>query len=279
MESRSTRTTTSSAPARTSRSSSGGDRIPWRGFDPLLWDSYAPFFDLEEGFVFPVDRRELEFYSTLRNSLGGRCLEIGAGCGRLAGAFAGSGLALGLEPSGAMLSRWPAAALASMLRIRAVGQEMPFRDCSFDLVTFPYNGIHCLLDPGERLALCAEAARVLSGRGWFVLEACPAFSRRPLEEDRERYSAVCGETEVRLVESVRRAAGGRSISFDMRYYGGDSLLERLELELALLDPADVTGLLGACGLCVKHIWGEYDRSSYDPELSPRLLVVASGKDS
>jgi SAM-dependent methyltransferase len=228
--------------------------------------------------VFPIDSRELVFYSSLRESLGGRCLEIGAGCGRLATALRGSGLAAGLEPSTAMLSRWPSEALSSMSRIRGLGQEMPFSPGAFDLVMFPYNGLHCLLDPGERKDLCGEAACVLAPGGWFVLETCPGFSRRPLEEDRERYSYVHEGTCYRLLESVRRDASRRSVTFEMRYYGGDLLLASLDLELALLDPADVTRLLGSCGLRIRHIWGDYDRSAYDQELSPRLLVVASGKD-
>jgi SAM-dependent methyltransferase len=279
MESRLIRTTTSSVPGRTIRSSNPQEGPPRKGFDSRLWDAYAPFFDLEEGGVFPVDSRELVFYSSLRAGLGGRCLEIGAGCGRLATALRGSGLAAGLEPSKAMLSRWHSEALSSMSRIRGLGQEMPLSPGAFNLVVFPYNGLHCLLDPGERKDLCREAACILAPGGWFVLETCPGFSRRPLEEDRERYSYEHEGTRYRLLESVRRDPSRRSITFYMRYYGGDLLLASLDLELALLDPADVMGLLGSCDLKIRHVWGDYDRSAFDQELSPRLLVVASGKDS
>lgn len=178
-----------------------------------------------------------------------------------------------------MLDRWTPQAREAMHRVRGLGQEPPFRPGVFDLVVFPYNGLHCLLDPEERASLCREAGELIAPGGWLVLETCPAFCRRPLEEDRERYRQEAGGACVRLVESVRRDSQLETITFDMRYLVDEAPAARLLLVLALIDCRGLLALLDACGLSPVHVWGDYDRSPYDEELSPRLLVAASRKEA
>ncbi len=234
---------------------------------------------MEEGDVFPVDERELLFYASMRASRPGRCLEIGAGAGRLATSLRGGALSVGIEPSTGMLHLWKPAAEASMIRVRALGQAIPFRRGSFDLVVFPYNGLHCVLDPGDRKALAVDAAGALAPGGVLLTETCPAFTRRPLEVGRERYRHRSALGEVSLVESVRRDPGAGTIVFDMEYRHEGLPPECIELELALLDERDAVDLLVSAGLEILELWGDYDRSPFDPELSPRLLALAGWKDT
>lgn len=269
-------TITSSGAATPIRSS---EKPGSKRFDARLWDSYAPYFDMEEGEVFPVDARELLFYASMRASRPGRCLEIGAGSGRLATSLGGAALCVGIEPSAGMLRLWDPEAEASMIRVRALGQAVPFRRGSFDLIVFPYNGLHCVLDPEDRKALADDAAGSLAPGGRLLMETCPAFSRRPIEVRRERYRHRDAHGDVSLVESVRRDPGAGTIVFDMEYRREGLPPESLELELALLDERDVVDLLVSSGLEILELWGDYNCSPFDPELSPRLLALAGWRDA
>lgn len=248
-----------------------------RGFDARLWDEYAPFFDAEEGTVFPVDALELRFYAEMRNRFRGAALEIGAGCGRLAGSlYLPPHLTVALEPSAGMLGRWRRGDVARASRVLALGQEMPFREGSFRLVTFPYNGLHCIEDPDERISLLSEARRLLDRGGRLLLETCPGFANRPEDTDAERYDFHDGRLRLRLEETVRRSSG--SISFHMKYDSGGRRVSELDLELALIPPGLLAGELARAGLETVELWGDYDCSPFDPCGSPRMLTLASRKD-
>ena len=52
-----------------------------------LWEKYGPVFSLEEREIYPPDSSEIQFYRELRNEYPGRCMELGAGDGRLSGIF------------------------------------------------------------------------------------------------------------------------------------------------------------------------------------------------
>lgn len=249
-----------------------------RAFDAALWDSYAQFFDAEEGTVFPVDRFELRFHELMRKRYGGRALEIGAGCGRLATSLAGGCITAALEPSAGMLSRWnPGDALLAS-RVRALGQEMPFVDDSFMLVTFPYNGLHCLTDSDERISLLHEAGRLIAPGGVLVLETCPLFISRPEESAADRYDFFNGRMRLKLVETVRKDLEAGLISFEMSYYRGDGGRSDLRLELSLISQEALLMELDLSGLEPLEIWGDYDFAPFVADESPRMLTVASRKD-
>lgn len=254
-------------------------RVGTAVFDRSLWDAYAPFFDAEEGTVFPGDTREEEFYRLVRSRFpGGLCLELGAGSGRLAGPLSSAGPAIFLEPSPAMLGLWRNRRGGFDMLLRAVGQALPFRTSSFDLVVFACNGLHCLLGRGSRVALLGEASRVLTPGGWLVLETSPALARRPQERDSLRYDYFDGTLRLRLVESVLRIEDRGTILFDMTYTHGPGRETRIPLELALLDRTELLGELAEAGLEVVHEWGDYDFSA-PGDSSPRLLVAASPEGS
>lgn len=259
--------------------SSEDPRVGTAFFDRPLWDAYAPFFDAEEGTVFPDDAREEEFYRLVRSRFpGGRCLELGAGTGRLAGPLSSAGPAVFLEPSPAMLGLWRNRQGRSDMLLQAVGQALPFPRGCFDLVVFACNGLHCLLGRGSRVALLRETARVLTPEGWLVLETSPALARRPPERDSLRYDFFDGSLRLRLVESVLRIEDRGTILFDMTYTHGPGRETRIPLELALLDRAELLEELTEAGLAVAHEWGDYDFSA-PGDSSPRMLVAASPEGS
>jgi SAM-dependent methyltransferase len=239
------------------------------------WERYAPWYILEETQVYAPDTRELDFYRALRGRHRGRCLEIGSGHGRLARSLGGPSLTAALEPSPAMLSGWTASDRSLASRIRGRGQEIPFRDSSFGLVVFPYNGIQCIVERRERLRVLEEARRVTARTGLFVLEVCHAFSFRPEEAGAERYNTrLDSGLVIRLVESISRCVEERTISYDMTYSDSDGRSENIVLRLGLIDREDLEEDLGLAGFGSIRFMGDYDGSPFEGEDSPRLLALA-----
>lgn len=246
-----------------------------------LWESYGPLFSFEERNVFSQDSAELEFYGNLRREHAGRCLELGAGDGRLTAVVAGPDLTIALEPSAAMLRCWSEEEGDRVSRLRATAQSIPLKNGSMDLVLFPYNGLHCVLHRVERQEVLRGISELLAEGGVFVSETCPQFIDRPDESEVLRYSFRKNGECLRLVESVSHRfddgfRGRGRIYFDMTYTGTvvPGGRTRLRLEMALISAGEYLEDLRRCGMEIKGVWGDYDMSPWDCESSPRLLVKA-----
>jgi len=241
-----------------------------------LWNCYSSYFNAEEGTVFPHDLREMNFYRNLRNRYTGDCLEIGAGSGRLARSLVGQGITLALEPSDGMIASWNSSDVKLALRVQGTGEGLPFSGSRFQFVCFPYNGLQCVLDPDIRKAVVMEAHRVTIPGGVFVLEVSPVFGRRSDEPLTERYHAELPDgKKLRLMEKVQRCSSSGNIKYHMFYTVFDGSSENTEeviLELASLNRNDIGRILQEAGFVNLTFWGDYDRSGYDEEMSPRLLV-------
>ncbi len=246
--------------------------------DTEVWEEYAPFFNLEEGTVFEHDLLEMEFYSRLRELFPGPCLEIGAGGGRLARSLSRGGFTAALEPSRAMLESWSSGDSRLACRVRALGQAMPFSEGVFGFACFPYNGLQCILDRGERQAVFTEAFRVLAPGGRLVFEVSPAFRRRPAEARSRRYRAETPGGLLILDEEVLRPEGGETVIYDMRYTmvppEGEPDVRRVVLELAAFPVMEAVEDCSGGGFRTEALWGDYHRVPFDPDGSPRLLVMA-----
>lgn len=244
-----------------------------------LWNRYARYFNAEEGFVFPADKPELDFYTQLRKEHTGACLEIGAGSGRLAGSLQGKSVTVALEPSDSMLRDWDASDRKLAIRLQSTGERMPFRSGSFPVVVFPYNGLQCVPEEDIRIGIIREAFRVTAPGGVFILEVSPVFSRRGSEPLTERYCARMPDgTRLILREKVERRRNPDSVKYHMFYTTvdrGSETTEEITLDLAVTSRDEIISLLMKAGFCDIIQWGNYDRSPYDDELSPRLLVLAA----
>jgi ubiquinone/menaquinone biosynthesis C-methylase UbiE len=245
-----------------------------------VWERYAPWYITEESLVFSPDRRELGFYRKLRTGYGGPCLEIGAGHGRLASSLCTESVTAALEPSRRMLDGWKQEDTLLAERVRGTGRELPFRDSAFDFVTFPYNGIQCVLDRDERRQILRESCRVLRTGGRFVVEVCHAFSFRPEETGAQRYSHRLGDGRtVRLVESIRRDVDSRTITYDMIYTDTEGNSENVVLVLALVERDELLEDIGLAGFTDPLCLGDYNGDQFMGENSPRLLMLAGkGED-
>ncbi|MEN8208243.1 MAG: class I SAM-dependent methyltransferase [Candidatus Fermentibacteria bacterium] len=241
-----------------------------------LWEGYGPLFSLEERDVYSIDMKEVQFYLDLRKKYPGKCMELGAGDGRLTELFPDGSLVVALEPSGSMLSSWSAELQRGISRVRGIAQHVPLRKSSLDLVLFPYNGIHCILDRDERISVFREIAAVLKPGGMFFAEACPGFDKRQEENRKERYDYRQNGTSLKLVESVSHDYAKGLIIFDMEYSGSavpDGTVD-ISLELALISAGELLSDMKNAGLRITSIWGDYDLSPWASDDSPRLLILA-----
>ncbi|MCK5787066.1 MAG: class I SAM-dependent methyltransferase [Candidatus Sabulitectum sp.] len=243
-----------------------------------LWNRYARYFNAEEGTIFPDDLPELSFYRRIRKEHTGSCLEIGAGSGRLADPFHMNSVTVALEPSDSMLDAWSAGDSKLAVRVQGFGEKMPFATGSFPLVCFPYNGLQCVPEKKNRNEILKEAFRVTSPGGVFLIEVSPIFARRDSEALTERYSAELPDgTRLVLREKVERKRNPDSIKYHMFYttVGEDGeVTEKITLDMAVTYHDEIISLLKDSGFRDIIEWGNYDRSPYDDELSPRLLVLA-----
>ena len=241
-----------------------------------LWEHYGPLFSLEERDVYSVDKKEIQFYLDLRNRYPGKCVELGAGDGRLTGLFPDGSLVIALEPSSSMLGSWSTELKKGISRVRGIAQNIPLKDSSLDLVLFPYNGIHCILDRNEKKQELREIAAVLKPGGKFFAEACPGFDKRQDEERKERYDYSRDDTSLKLVESVSHDYSRGLIVFDMEYSGSavaDGPVD-ISLELALISAGELLTDIRNEGMKIISIWGDYDLSPWASDDSPRLLVLS-----
>lgn len=237
------------------------------------WNRYAPFFVLEEGTIYPVDKREMEFYRSLRMDHPGYCLELGAGSGRLAECLSNGALSVGLEPSDGMLALWNDKTAGLCLRVKGIAQILPFSGGLYDLVVFPYNGFQEIKQKKQRRIILEEVFRVLKPSRYFVLEICHRFAFRHDEENVERYNIRINDSRfLQLVESVNRDETEGTITYDMTYRITDMPDRKIRLDMAIIDPDMLTESISSAGFTVSDIWGDYDRSCFHPEESPRLIV-------
>lgn len=250
-----------------------------RPSQPDTWDEYAPFFNAEEGTVFSHDLREMEFYRLLRLRHPGACIEIGAGAGRLSRSLFNGGFMAALEPSRAMMASWTRAQMKLAHRVRGIGQDLPFKDGCFGFACFPYNGLQCILERDGRRSVFREAHRVLAAGGIFLFEISPAFARRPPEQRTRRYSVELPDGGIlSLDEEVNRPECRNSVVYDMiyssEYQNGACDSRRVVLELAAFNVLEAVDDARNAGFSVERLWGDYDETPFDPEMSPRLLVPA-----
>lgn len=242
----------------------------------LIWEQYGPLFSLEERKVYAPDIMEIQFYQNFRKKHPGKCMELGAGDGRLTGYLDNGSQVIALEPSESMLNSWPPGLQQRISRIRAIAQDIPLKNSKLDLVLFPYNGIHCILKRDERKLALREITSVLKPGGRFLAEACPRFHIRERESRKERYDFNENGTSQRLVESVSHDLERGLIVFDMEYSGSAVADEKIDirLELALISAGELLYDIRNEGLKIITIWGDYDLSPWDADCSPRLLVLA-----
>jgi ubiquinone/menaquinone biosynthesis C-methylase UbiE len=128
-------------------------------------------------------------------SSGQRILDLGCGYGRIAIPLAEAGFeVVGLDISRLMLDEAKDRAEASETPVQWIQADIcqiPFPDCSFDVVLCLWLTFHELLEEREQVASLREMCRVLRPGGWALLDGPP-------------YHDVSDDTDDRLEVSFER---------------------------------------------------------------------------
>lgn len=242
-----------------------------------LWDDYGRFFVIEEDIVFSRDRAEDRFYQEFTEAHTTDCVELGAGHGRLRQYLKTKGVFIAIDSSETMLSLWKEDDLTGTFPVLALAQDIPLVGHSVDTVIFAYNGIHCISLRADRQKVLRESCRILKSGGAFLIEACPAFSRRKEAIDALRYDHQRNGTSLKLTETIVRDDEKGTITFRMKYSGGEvrkSETGDIEMTLYMISKEELLKEIEASGLQIVNVWGDYDKSAWDEEMSPRILVHA-----
>lgn len=208
-------------------------------------------------------------------------LELGCGTGRITSVLAeGARPVVGVDLSPEMLERARArlAPRPGVHLLRADMRRLPLAG-DFGLVTAASDPFaHLERDEDRERSLC-EAARVLAADGRFVLELHwldpdhLAAAGRPGGFERTRSLGPDGE-ELRIRETWHCDEETRRCTARYEYVRGGRVVDEASFRARLWSVDEVRRRLAGAGLRVRSLWGDFDRTPFDPASSARLLVEA-----
>lgn len=227
----------------------------------------ACIYDDDSGWS--VDR---DFYLSLADpSQKLEILDLGCGTGLLCDAYAAQGHHVtGCDPSSSMLD---------VARLKPHGQdvewvESPAQDFksskTFDLIIMTGHAFQVLLQEEDILNVFSMMKRHLEKDGLIVFE-----SRNPALNwsDRWDYSMLL-ETKFGVIEECRKFLNwsGQRMIFELMYKFPDETLIS-KSELLFLPKDQICNLLGATGLTVESVFGDWNKSHFIPDFSEEMIFL------
>jgi len=194
---------------------------------------------------------------------GWRVLDVACGAGRHSRALRDAGArCTGLDLSAALLNR--ARAFSGVPLVRADMRALPIRPGSMDLTVNLFTSFGYFATDAEHARALAEMAGTLRPAGWLVLDFLNADAVRARLVPEE-------ETELagRPVQIRRELTdGGRFVWKRIATADGRNFVERVRL----FDASELTDMLTACGVAVRHKFGDYDGALPGPA-APRVVLM------
>jgi ubiquinone/menaquinone biosynthesis C-methylase UbiE len=216
---------------------------------------------------------DCDFYLSLAGEPPQHVLDLGCGTGLLCDAYAARGhIVTGADPTPAMLAvarRKPHGSAVEW--VQAFAQE--FRsDTRFDLIIMTGHAFQVLLSDDDVAATLAVMRCHLKPSGRVVFE-----SRNPAID----WAAEWNGTEelshqgvpIRCTTEVLSRAGDR-VTFEQRFQFPDETLVSFS-DLRFLPREAIEARLAAAGLLVDALYGDWDRSPFDPASSKEMIFVVS----
>jgi SAM-dependent methyltransferase len=209
-----------------------------------------------------------------------RVLELGCGTGRATAFLAATAarvVAVDLSFSLLAVARRCVGDLPNVHLVAGDLSELPFRG-RFDLVVAVGDPLVHLLDDGDRDRAFASAARHLAPGGRFLLDAAwfPTARRQAAEEPEgfsERRLANDGLT---VSETWRCDRATRTCSARFDYELGGATVASASFPGRLWSLAELKLRSRRAGLRLTRLWGNYDRSPWNRDASPRLIAEMRG---
>lgn len=194
---------------------------------------------------------------------GWRVLDVACGAGRHARALEAAGaVSIGVDLSMTLLQ--VARQVTSAPLIRADMRALPVRRGSIDLVVNLFTSFGYFTSDAEHAAALAEMCSVLHPRGWFVIDYLNAAQVRATLVPFERTLLGGVPAEVtRTLEDDASVVVKRIVTDDGRLFR-----ERVRL----FSPDQLTEMLAASGVQVRHRLGDYDGAPLDAS-APRAILM------
>lgn len=198
---------------------------------------------------------------------GWRVLDVACGAGRHARAFMVAGArCFGLDLSATLLRL--ARQVTDAPLIRADMRQLPIRSASMDLTVNLFTSFGYFDRDAEHTAALEEMTSTVRPGGWFVIDFLnPAAVRRRLIP--EETLDLPGET-VQVTRSV--SPDGRYVCKRIQAAKGRHYMERVRL----FEPQQISGMLEAAGVMVRHRFGDYDASPLTPDSARTILMGQVG---
>lgn len=254
-----------------------------------LYDSFiADYYD--ESPIVRGRTQDVAFYREAVREFGDPVLELGCGTGRITMALAQMGKRVtGLDLSERMLER--AARKRSMLhteereRVHLVQGDMAKFDLSekFRLIIIPFRPFQHLLEVKQQMACLDCVRKHLMAGGRLILDVFQTDAERMHDPVHMRETPVVeyktsDGRQVRITERVAAFHRAKQINdvemiFAIEHPGGKK--ERLVFAwpLRYFFRYEVEHLLARCGLRVKALYGNFDRTPLE-DSSPEMIYVA-----
>ena len=201
--------------------------------------------------------------------------DLCCGAGRHLEAMQSLGLdAIGGDLSMALLRR---ASKRGLRVVRLDMRRLPFRDASFDLVTNFFTAFGYFEEDSENFGVLKEISRVLRPGGWFLFDFLNAnVVRRHLGSSKGEVEESHRDGQATRVRRGLSANGRRAEKHVEEWHG--THLEREVCEsVRLFDAAELRTALKARGLTIQTEWGDYGGEPFEPDSSPRFLVLTRKK--
>lgn len=190
-------------------------------------------------------------------------LDVACGAGRHARAFVELGAScFGVDLSATMLRLAKQVTTAPL--IRADMRRLPIRTSSMDLTVNLFTSFGYFERDAEHAAALEEMIATVRPGGWFVIDFlnAAAVRRQLVPEETVR---LAGQT-VLVTRSV--SPDGRYVCKSIRPPVGREYMERVRL----FEPDQISRMLEAAGVKVRHRFGDYDAASLEPG-KPRTILM------
>ena len=242
----------------------------------IRWNDVASLYDAYVTVDFDVP-----FFVAEAEKAAGEVLELMAGTGRVSLPLVEAGARLTcLDSSEEML-----AVLRRKLSARGLHATVAQADARnfdlghvYDLAILPFNSFSELVEPDAQASALASVHCHLRPGGRFICTLHNPGARRRTVDGQPRLegSYPLADGTLLLWSTARFAAGGQVVEGVQVYqeYAADGVLKRqrkLEMRFALIERHEFEQRAFAAGFSLQSLYGDYDRSPFDPDRSPYMI--------
>lgn len=230
---------------------------------------------------------DLPFFLQECSKRDGSVLELMCGTGRISVPLLEAGVNVTcVDASPAMLAILKQKLVARGLNAPVVQADVSCLNLStpFDLVLLPFQSFHELHSPAEQRQALQEIARSLTPNGRFICTLHnPKVRLQSVGQGASRYGPF---------PRVDGKEGSVSLSVDLNYAPDTGLVSgwqticeldaadrqvaehRLPVQFSLMELEQFRDLIQSVGFQIEEVFGSYDRSPFDPDTSPYMIVCS-----